>query len=60
MIIDNCAVDQLAELGLNPALDFAGTEFTLVFTPDLKLEYRRGRSASPEPFGIQFGNAMPV
>ena len=37
--IDNCVIDLLAEAGANPAHDLRGTEFTLIYTPDLKCEY---------------------
>jgi hypothetical protein len=46
VIIDNCAVDRLAEFGVNPIEDFEGTEFRLMYTPDLKREYEQALSAS--------------
>jgi hypothetical protein len=46
VIVDNCAVDRLAEFGVNPVADFENTEFRLMYTPDLKLEYKRALSAS--------------
>lgn len=46
VIIDNCAVDRLAEFGVNPVEDFQNTEFRLMYTPDLKLEYEQALSSS--------------
>jgi hypothetical protein len=46
VIIDNCAVDRLAEFGVNPVEDFQDTEFRLMYTPDLKLEYEQALSSS--------------
>lgn len=46
VVIDNCAVDRLAELGVNPIKDFENTEFCLTYTPDLKLEYEQALTAS--------------
>ncbi len=48
VIIDNCAVDRLAEFGVNPVLDFESTEFRLMYTPDLKREYEMALSASAQ------------
>jgi hypothetical protein len=46
VIIDNCAVDRLAELGVDPVADFQNTEFRLMYTPDLKLEYEHALTTS--------------
>jgi hypothetical protein len=46
VIIDNCAVDRLAELGVSPIKDFEDTEFCLMYTPDLKLEYEQALTTS--------------
>jgi hypothetical protein len=46
VIIDNCAVDRLAEFGVNPIEDFENSEFRLMYTPDLKREYEQALSAS--------------
>jgi hypothetical protein len=46
VVIDNCAVDRLAEFGVNPIKDFENTEFRLMYTPDLKLEYEQALTAS--------------
>src|ERR1035438_9704203 len=46
VIIDNCAVDRLAEFGVNPVEGLRNTEFRLMYTPDLKLEYERALSSS--------------
>jgi hypothetical protein len=46
VIIDNCAVDRLAEFGVNPVEDLQNTEFRLMYTPDLKLEYEQALSSS--------------
>lgn len=46
VIIDNCAVDRLAEFGVKPVEDFQNTEFRLMYTPDLKLEYEQALSSS--------------
>jgi hypothetical protein len=46
VIIDNCAVDRLAEFGVNPVEDLQNTEFRLMYTPDLKLEYEQALLSS--------------
>jgi hypothetical protein len=46
VIVDNCAVDRLAEFGVSPVADFENTEFRLAYTPDLKLEYEQALEAS--------------
>ena len=46
LIIDNCAVDRLAEFGVNPVEGLRNTEFRLMYTPDLKLEYEQALSSS--------------
>jgi hypothetical protein len=46
VILDTCAVDRLAESGVNPVADLESTEFRLAYTPDLKLEYERALTAA--------------
>jgi hypothetical protein len=48
VIIDNCAVDCLAEFGVNPVRDFESNEFRLMYTPDLKREYEMALSPSAQ------------
>lgn len=40
VLIDSCAVDRLAESGIDPVGDLRNSEFVIAYSPDLKVEYR--------------------
>ncbi len=46
VLIDNCAVDRFAEIGVDPVVDLENTEFRVVYTPDLKQKYEMALTPS--------------
>jgi hypothetical protein len=40
VLFDSCIINRLAAMQADPIRDFEGTEFEVVCTPDLRLEYR--------------------
>jgi len=49
VIIDNCVIDLLAQERFDPIADLMNTEFTLVYTPDLKFEYQQAVESAQSP-----------
>ena len=46
VILDNCVVDRLAESGVDLVADLENTEFSVAYTPDLKIEYENALSST--------------